>query len=280
MRPPPYQVFRAELDMAEEGLQSFQDEVRTFINRHPQGLETKLNPKGNGLFELIVIVTIQEVPPPKLAILAGQVLQTTRSCLDHIVYELTLRGRPWRPPSEEELETCEFPIFNHQGPFSAKDKRGRPTKRSGLYKIRRVQPAAQAIIKSLQPYTAGANADLHPLWVLHELNNIHKHRHIAILGNPMGRIGVLADTFGPFELVSPFEEFATRPAKSRTIVTKGLIRELPGFQRKVRVHQEVPPHVAFDEVIAIPQKYAAEILEEILEFTRSEVLQPLEPFLL
>ncbi len=70
-----------------------------------------------------------------------------------------------------------------------------------------------------------------------------------------------------------------RPLKNSTILFKALIRELPGFQRTVRVRQDIPPHVAFDETIPLPERYASEILEDIHSFVETQVLSPIKPFL-
>jgi len=45
-----------------------------------------------------------------------------------------------------------------------------------LKKIGGIDPLAQAIIKQTQPYQRGNKFASHPLWMLHELSNIDKHR--------------------------------------------------------------------------------------------------------
>jgi len=80
---------------------------------------------------------------------------------------------------EIEKETG-FPIL------SDTDKKGRFGRGSHKWisakpKVVGIDPDAQAVIESLQPYHRGNAYDTDPLWRLSELNNIDKHRvlHIA-----------------------------------------------------------------------------------------------------
>jgi hypothetical protein len=277
MRPPFFHDFEIELQRARQQLGIFNTEVDTFHKSEPQRIVPKLISKGNGLYEVVILLQVVRWPPPELGILAGEVVFHLRNCLDHIVYELSLRrGMP-----ETELHTTEFPIFIDPGRFSELRSSGRqkehPAPRSGLYRIRFVQPAVQAIIKGLQPYHAGQNAMLHPLWILHELSNISKHRRLHLFGNPFGQVSLL-DTFGPFDVLET-EVCMERPLRSETIISKVLIKERLGFQRNVRVRQKVPPHVAFDESTPLPQKYAGEILQDITLFVDNDVISQLKPYL-
>jgi hypothetical protein len=68
----------------------------------------------------------------------------------------------------------EFPIFLDPHVFAETSKKGVPTPRSGLHKIRGMGPSSQKIIEALQPYNGAGRTD--PLWMLHELDNADKHR--------------------------------------------------------------------------------------------------------
>ena len=268
----------AEIGLAHEHLQTFRDEVRAFIHSNPQHNDQKLHPKGNGEWELITYWVVSKEPQVQLSILAGEIIHLIRSSLNHIIYQLSLE----RASSSRDLETTEFPIFKESPQFNAKITRGknigRPTFGGGLYKIRFVQPLAQAAIKTLQPYIAGQQALSHPLWILHELSNINKHRRLHLLGNPHGIVEPQPDVFGPYEIVSR-QDFPGRPVKDGVIISKFRIRELPGFQGKVRVIGLIPPQIVFDEAIPFPKEYASQILEDILGFVEARVIPSLAPFM-
>ena len=259
-------------------MQTFKDEVRNFIQAYPQRNDQKLRSKGNGEWELITYWVVSKMPPVRLGILAGEIIHLIRSSLDHMIYQLSLE----RASSLGDLETTEFPIFKEEVPFNAKitkgKDKGRPAHRSGLHKIRFVQPLAQAAIKNLQPYNAGQQAQSHPLWILYELSNINKHRRLYVLGNPQGLVEPQPDIFGPYEIICR-QDFPNRNVKDGATISKFRIRELPGFQGRVRVIGLVPPQIVFDEAIPFPKKYASQTLEDILGFVETQVVPCLAPFI-
>jgi hypothetical protein len=65
--------------------------------------------------------------------------------------------------------------------FHASSKKGVPNRGSGLSKIQGIDPTAQTIIESLQPYHRGASYRDDPLWRLHELARIDKHRLLHVV---------------------------------------------------------------------------------------------------
>jgi len=50
-------------------------------------------------------------------------------------------------------------------------------------KVGGIAPVARTIVEGLQPYRRGQNFASHPLWVLHELSRIDKHRlpHVVLM---------------------------------------------------------------------------------------------------
>jgi hypothetical protein len=123
-----------------------------------------------------------EAPPVEFSLLLGDCLQNMRSGLDHLAYALADAYTPVR--SAEVREASEFPIFGDI------DRRGRPKTGAtrfadagpggGLYKIAGVHPEARAVIERAQPYNRGQQFTSHPLWALHELSRIDKHRLIHV----------------------------------------------------------------------------------------------------
>lgn len=123
-------------------------------------------------------VTVQDIPADPFALLVGDILHNLRGCLDHLVYTLALKHT--NPLPDDIAKGSEFPIFgdkNARGNLGAGLQMFRS---NGLNKIRGIHPDAQAIIKNLQPYHRGKDFASDPLWVLHELSNIDKHRLLIV----------------------------------------------------------------------------------------------------
>jgi hypothetical protein len=111
-----------------------------------------------------------ELPPPRLATVTGELLHDLRSGLEHLAWVLVEvnGGQPTDHTSFPILKTR--PAANRQGIHPP------PTVIGG------VSPTAAALIDRAQPYQCGPRYMEHPLWVLHKLWNIDKHRHITLRG--------------------------------------------------------------------------------------------------
>ena len=276
---PPMKDFALDMRRADEHLNTFDEKVAEYIRSHDKPFKSKLVPKGQGEYDLIVTASLHAPVPDDISFLAAEALMCLRLALDHLVHELSLE----RAGSAHDLTTTEFPIYKSRKRFNARDSRGMRRRGSGWYKIRFVQPAAQAIIKNLQPYIAPQDvATMHPLWVLNELVNIYKHRRLHLISFPIGLITLLADASGPppFEVISR-EIFARRPLEDGAILVKFHLRELSGSGGEVNVNYQVPRQVMFDEAVTIPipDRYAVEIMQDIRIFIEREVLRPLTPFI-
>ena len=104
--------------------------------------------------------------PARLALLAGDCLQNLRSALDYLVWELVLAAN--NEPTEK-----------HMFPVCLKEKGFKDALRSG--RLQGIDPAALALIDSLQPYKSGElDAPGMPLAVLDYLVNVNKHRRVLM----------------------------------------------------------------------------------------------------
>ncbi|MDQ4043816.1 MAG: hypothetical protein M3118_08375 [Actinomycetota bacterium] len=112
-----------------------------------------------------------EQPPASVNLLISECLHNLRSALDNLIYDLALAyngGNPLPPAVEKAVM---FPIFQTRKEF----------KDSGAWRIKDIDPGAQAVIEELQPYERGNPA---LLWELHELSRVDKHRllNVTLLG--------------------------------------------------------------------------------------------------
>lgn len=124
--------------------------------------------------------------PLRIGVLAGEIIHHLRSCFDHLMWQLsdeTLRN------TGNNAYSIDFPVFETD---PALDK-----KKSAQYK-RKIQfvisrPEALARIDRLQPHRAPKPFH-HPLWLIHEMDRIDKHRELTIVVcNPGFRIeGIFA----------------------------------------------------------------------------------------
>lgn len=109
----------------------------------------------------------------------GDVVGCLRDALDHLIYELTdAHSGTVTVGHKPAFPVCEY---RSQWPMAQK---GGINKRSGEWKVHRIPPKAQAVVKRLQPFYGkhrnGPFRQPNPLWVLDELRNIDRHRRLAL----------------------------------------------------------------------------------------------------
>jgi hypothetical protein len=113
---------------------------------------------------------ITQQPPPRVALIAGDVVHNTCSIFDHLAVALT--GR----------RDAAFPIY-YEDPWettpdgSLMPQREKPRVRFES-DIAGASSEAVEVIKELQPYNAGEDWVNHPLGIISKLDNADKHRHL------------------------------------------------------------------------------------------------------
>ena len=96
---------------------------------------------------------------------AGDVIHNLRSALDHLAWELA----KWETGLPREIDACCFPIGKSSSHYKS-------IKRKGV--IAGMSPEAEKAIDDLRPYKEGNE----PLWRIHHLDIVDKHRHILVAG--------------------------------------------------------------------------------------------------
>jgi len=156
------------LERALEHLQSLETEVERWLGRHVYGFLQEFDAqRGQNAIRVMAFGH----PPASANLLISDCLHNLRSALDNLVYDLALAYNNGNPLPLDVEERVMFPIFETRKLFKSR----------GAYRIRDIDPRAQAIIEGLQPYVGG-NPKL--LWELHELSRVDKHRllHVTLLG--------------------------------------------------------------------------------------------------
>lgn len=165
--------------------------MRSFLDRGPYKVGAKHHPETRKLIYYVVSV---EPVPDCLPLIAGDVIQNLMSALDHLAYQIVSNDTADNPPAPRRIY---FPIADDAAKYETK-------------KRERKEGATQATFDALDGIKSykGGN-DL--LWVLHQLNNIEKHRLLLTVGSQAGGMnlgqwiaGHLAGTF-PADAVAAFE---------------------------------------------------------------------------
>jgi hypothetical protein len=226
-------------------------------------------------------VKIKEPPPARLGLLVGDAVHNLRSALDHIALELAVsKHRPGRVPATIE-ESSEFPIFplvmkngrSGSDAFNATTNKGDPARQSGLFKLRGVESKAVAVIEGKQPYHRGNAWADDPLWVIHELDRIDKHRRVhltayAIAGTELTVPGDQPINFLHIDHVGGYSgpvQDGTEVARYRSGNTKVEVN----VTREIALPQGGP---AENEVVGAT-------LQRLRNYVRDEIVPLLTPFL-
>lgn len=172
----------AKIDRAEEHLTELDTELGRYMDSEPYVPVIYQKPQGR---RFSVAWRVIEQPPVRLSVVAGDVLSNVRASLDYLAWELVKAAG--NTPSVKQPRT-QFPILKKRPKNSVIIRPG-------------IDPAAQAVVESVQPYHEGEFANEHPLAILNELANRDKHRHLNLavasmmnaevyLSNPDGSVRI------------------------------------------------------------------------------------------
>lgn len=166
--------FALKVWRAREHLNAFEVEARQWIETEPYTIVDEPDPEPpleslpDGFqarrFRLVRI----KPAPLRLSILIGDCLFNLRSALDHLALALARAHTPGI--TANRISKSAFPIFADSARYAQKREE----------MIGCLAPAAQDAIEKLQPYRAGDDPWIHPLWRIHNLNNIDKHRSLTV----------------------------------------------------------------------------------------------------
>ena len=190
----------AKIGRAEELIESAMGEIRDFLNVHSDKIVVRRD--ADRLVDRY-IWNMTDPPPDHVALLVGDSLHNLRSSLDHLVWALSeQRGQTI---AKRDARRISFPILTNPDNWD----------KISAVKLQYVDPAAQAIIETLQPYNqtlqpllpyeanVEIGTDYDPLAVLHRWDIIDKHRTLhtmtlhALGGFPAVPVG------GSFEVLTP-----------------------------------------------------------------------------
>lgn len=261
-----------KFNRAHQHLQELEGEVQRWLTGNHYSVATK--PDSERPY-YVVLVTAEPIPFDPFAVLISDVLHNLRSGLDHIAY--TLAANFTIPLPQEIAEQSEFPIFGDVDRKGQSGAGARLFRDSGLRKIRGVAPAAQAIIESLQPYHRGHGFVSDPLWKLHELSRIDKHR----LFHPIAYhfTGAILDPYKSFnaQLSGTISVYGGPVERDTKIVRYPAEPVNPGLEMHVDFKPAIGIAFPMGSVAANEEIVGA--LAGIYNHIVQQVLSPLVPFL-
>jgi hypothetical protein len=225
-------------------VRKFADTSRAARNREVREYDPQMHSRAVGL-------GIYEPPRVDWSLLVGDYLFNLRSALDHLAWQLVLAN------NAQPGQGTEFPIF--KDPAAYKKRVARKT--AGM------QPLVVAVIESLQPYQPWESGAFdHPLWRLHNLCNIDKHRTL-----------LLTSTWLPetveFHMRVPIPGHTDEPAQVFFFETT---RRPP--EGEVDVYAQAALQVTLAEPRYLRRRPIVSLLRESLEFVRGVVFSRLNPF--
>lgn len=208
------------------------------------------------------IIRLKTGPTPWVfPLFVGNILYAMRSALDLLAYALAEAHTD--PLPADAAGTSEFPIFSDR-PMTAGER---------SRKIGAIHPDAQAVIDSLQPYHRD-DFTSDPLWQLHELARIDRHRVPHVVFAQFGALTVggtnvhiesltIGDLGRTTEDGAELGRIAVRPID-------------PGAPMHLDV--KTPPQIALGDG-PFADRPVRDLIDGMLRHIMDEVVAPLEPFL-
>jgi len=176
----PLDSARERLKRADENIQQLNGRITDFLAPVPaitldvdvaagQPIITDENRKA---YDKLVDFIKGHKVEPRFSVLAGEIIHHLRSAFDHLTWQLS------SPDVQAKSGTqIEFPVFRER-PQSCS-----VAKRKICRYCRKVEgvasPSALTRIQRLQPYHR-ADPSRHPLWLIHDLDRIDKHRELVL----------------------------------------------------------------------------------------------------
>jgi len=155
--------------------------VKSEVQRYLDANQSEFVPNASSTPNQPTFTVKPKSPIPEIiGLIIGDCLQNLRTSLDYLVWELVLAAG--NTPNKENMFPVAFKLKSFQDAVSAGRLQG-------------VNPAAIALIESIQPYHDG-QPEATSLAVLNELTNINKHRRLLLTDYSTLSIRELSDAMG------------------------------------------------------------------------------------
>jgi hypothetical protein len=163
---------RERLKRADENIKNLAEEIAPLIRNLPiihfTGEHPTFTDEDRKNWDILNSVNTQI--PPRFGVLVGEVVHHMRAAFDHLAWQLSPAALRSSNPTQ-----IAFPV-SPVDPSTDKDELRRYKRQvEGISSA-----SALARIETLQPYKA-PNPSAHPLWLIHNLDRIDKHRELVLV---------------------------------------------------------------------------------------------------
>lgn len=225
------------------------------------------------------VISVEDISMPNWSffpVAIGDCLHNLSSSLNFLAFDLATSHSG--SLSETAAHECVFPIFGDIDRHGNAGAGERMFRKGADRRIGSIVPRAQAVIEDLQPYQRGASFIDDPLWKLHELSRLNRHRflHPAIAAFS----GAVFDYFNSSNArMGPQIHIHGGIVEGRTEVVRFGIEPVDPRQ-KVYVDFKPQLEIAFPEgTPVVSGKYIPEVLSEIYNHIVTVVVPRLSVYL-
>jgi hypothetical protein len=271
---------RLKIGWAQGHIDTLESEVREFFDGRSYEVLAEFDAKT--IWHVARLRINKRTPDDRWSLMVGDAIQNLRSALDHAVYQLAIAWSKCDPPPDER--SIEFPVFKDEKGQAGFVARGKP-------KLAGINPRAAARIEGIQPYNA-SNYEDDPLWLVHELNIIDKHRRIHVTA-AMAKTatlrradGIASAIAGGSGIVPVGSDPASPPLVDGAVLQRARLaeyREDTGPDRDVYAKLDIRADAAFDlafgkETPLVALKFVTPTLRSVAQ-NIEDVISSLEEFL-
>jgi len=262
-----------KLSRAHEHLQRLRSEVERWFAEGNVAFTHEPQPSGPPDYQ--TRVQLIKLPNDVFGLIIGDFLQNLRASLDHIAYaladaETTRRGQP-----KDFVHNSEFPIVGNES------RRGHPIcgateyPRISAAKLACIHPDAEKHIQAVQPFHRGGAFREHPLWRLHELCVIDKHRLIHAVVYAFKGMAIRVGHQKNVPIVPPMRVHGGPIENDSIVMTYRL--SVPESEADLDLSPVIG--IAVSNGTCADGLNVLELLPEIHSFVAHNVLTPLERYL-
>jgi hypothetical protein len=246
----------AKMSRAKEHLDTLYTEARVFF----ESTRRNFILKSNGQQAWIVHYVEDSIPPIRFGVLLGECVFNMRSALDNLVCGL-IRTKDSHAP----CKGTQFPICSTEEQWD----------RHCQKYLRGVEPAAQALIRDLQPcLRMSAVPENDPLSILNVLSNSDKHRAVTLtLAYSHDLVVKVHANDGRIHVWK-----ATEPLYAGDVHTIPLDLDPATIQPSARVEARGTEVLIIREIGPWGERPVWSVLTDLYEYVRDSVVIPLKPF--
>lgn len=227
---------RAKIQRAEEQVKNLKRDIAAFLSHEPAPYQVVGQHQNDGL-EYAFVVSGDPNVPPRLAVMAGEIVHQLRSSLDYLLYALVVRNGG-TPTGQHQ-----FPVCARVEDFEEACRRG---------KVRGISASAARLVRAAQPYTSPAPDDT-ILHVVDEFDAFDRQRPLGVV-IAVARLGqairIKANRKGKAPVIVGSSDPASRKVtrEGAIVFTIRFAEPAPEFQASA----DFVPQVAFEKCGRVP----------------------------